>query len=425
MSIRSLLPSHAIAGTPRTSISAAPVDAGLPFDPNKAGSSPQMVALGGLIIIGVLVGSYTTRYDAAITHVGGPLAVPSVGFLALQLYLARAAFRLFTDIHMFAGFGDYMRARLLRYMPALVPAVLLGLVVAKTVGLPGVHVSATDLPANLLMMADVFGVEKVDQSHWRVKIEIMQALLLGFLWFGPVRKHLALVLTIGLAYSACFLSGEPARQNILTLHGLITCDGYLPLFVFGLALRQVLLERSSVLWWLMLVTSGLLASVANMAGHGPVLLAALACLVLVSMERLPVLGRVRPLILLGEIAYPIYVVHFVNGFAIIRALETNGLSPLAAILVASAVAIALGKLFNIVFERPAERHGVALISALIHLPANGVAYLARATGLHGAGLALAAYEPGERIATAFDRKRDLLAPFPEMAAADLSTSALV
>ena len=426
MSIRSFLPSQAGPGLSRSSMSAAPIVRGTAFDPDKAGSSPQMAALGGLIIIGVLVGSYTTKYDAAIGHSGGALSVPSVGFLALQLYLARAAFRLFTDIHTFAGVADYARARLLRYVPALMPAVLLGFVVAKFVGLPGVHVGAADLPANLLMMADVFGIEKVDQSHWRLKIEIMQSLLIAMVWFGPMRKHLALVLTIALAYSACFVSGEPARQSILTLHGLVTCDGYLPLFVFGLALRQVLLERSSVLWWLMLVTSGLLASIANMAGHGPVLLAALACLVLVSMGRLQVLGRIRLLIVLGEIAYPIYVVHFVSGFAIIRALEANGVSPLMAILVASAAAIGLGKLFNLAFERPAERHGPALIREVVHAGGGAIAFVARGVALayrdayrlaEHAGPTRLSSEHGERIAAALDRKRDMLGPIQDLAVA--------
>ena len=118
-------------------------------------SSPQMMALGGLIILGVLVASYTSKYDAFVGHAHGAVAAPAVGFLALELFLARAAFRLFHDIHTFESVGAFIQSRFLRYLPAVVPSVLIGYVVIKMIGYPGAHADAAGLPANLLMLSDM------------------------------------------------------------------------------------------------------------------------------------------------------------------------------------------------------------------------------------------------------------------------------
>ena len=334
-------------------------------------SSPQMMGIGGLIILGVLFASYTTKYDASIGHVGGAIPVPAIGFLALELFLTRAAFRLFHDIHTFDGLGAYMRTRILRYLPATVPAVLLGYLVIKTSGYPGAHASASALPINLLMLADMFGVDEIDSSHWRLKIEIIQSSLVAILWFGPMRRHLAPLLTIGLAVNAFYMTGELMRHNVLTLHGFLTCDGYLPLFVFGAALHQIMKDKRSPLWWTMLAVSGLLAALSNEPAHWIATSAGLVVTALVATGHLSVLGRFKALNTLGRIAFPIYIVHFVTGFAIIHSLEQHGCPTWVAILAASAGAIALGSCLNVVFERPAEKHGPALFRSIGRMARQG------------------------------------------------------
>ena len=323
--------------------------------------SPQMMALGGLIIIGVLVGSYTTKYDAAIGHVHGALAVPAVGFLALQLFLARAALRLYDDVKSFKTLTDFVISRLFRYAPAAVPAVLFGFVTINAIGVPGLQAHLASLPANLFMMADIVGAADIDSSHWRLKIEIIQAVLVAAAWFGPMRKNLAALLTVALAINACSVDGEPVRHNLLTLHGLMTNDGYLPLFVFGVSLYHLTLDRTALVWRVMLCAAAILAFLSNTPIHGAFVVGSLAVLTAIALGSLQWLGRWRWLSLLGEIAFPIYVVHFVMGFAIIHRLETLGCPPFVAMAIASAAAIFVGKLLNGFVERPLQLHGPVAI----------------------------------------------------------------
>lgn len=327
-------------------------------------NSPQMMGLGGLIIIGVLVGSYTTKYDAALGHVGGALAVPAVGFWALQLFLARAALRLYDDVHNYSSLFDFIINRAFRYMPAVIPAVLIGFIIATTVETPGLRAQATQLPANFFMISDMIGIDTIDKSHWRLKIEIIQAVLVAAAWFGPAKRLLPMLLTGGLLVTAWSIDGEPARHNMLTVHGFLTSDGYLPLFVYGIALYHFTKDRSSRIWVAMMAAAAALTFMSNTPAHGAVMVLSLLGLTLLALGHLRWLGAWRWLSHLGEIAFPIYVVHYVLGFAIIHKLEALGTAPLLAVGAASVVAIFAGKALNAACERPLQLRCAAFTRAL-------------------------------------------------------------
>ena len=210
----------------------------------------------------------------------------------------------------------------------------------------------------------MFGVAEVDASHWRLKIEVFQAVLVALAWFGPARRHLAPLLAIGLAVTAFTLHGEPTRANTLTLEGALTCDGYLPFFAFGIALHHLCQDHGSAVWRAVLLTSAVLAFTSNTPIHGVWSVMALAVLAAITMGRLQWLGRWRWLAHLGEIAFPIYVVHYMIGFAVIHHVEASGCPPVAATLAAAAVAIAAGKTLNSFVERPLQAHGVVLAKAV-------------------------------------------------------------
>jgi peptidoglycan/LPS O-acetylase OafA/YrhL len=70
------------------------------------------------------------------------------------------------------------------------------------------------------------------------------------------------------------------------------------------------------------------------------------------------LGRVpAPLDALARISYPLYVVHGVAGYAVMRLLLEAGAPPAVAILVATAVALMAATLLHIAVEAPTQRAG--------------------------------------------------------------------
>jgi hypothetical protein len=238
--------------------------------------------------------------------------------------------------------------------------VILAFVLSRFAGIPGMQAKLSILPANLLMMADMLGVSEIDSSHWRLKIELILSASIGITWFSPMRRYLSGILLFCLAVNIFYLQGEPARQDVLSLHGVLTADGYIPLLAFGVALHHLVLDRSSLAWQIIAAASVVLVFLSNTPEHGFCILAALGVLTAIVTGNLQFLGKVTWLVRLGNLAFPIYVVHYVTGFALIHRMELDGFPPVIAMFAAAGVAIFVGRLFNIWFERPALAHGPAL-----------------------------------------------------------------
>jgi peptidoglycan/LPS O-acetylase OafA/YrhL len=60
----------------------------------------------------------------------------------------------------------------------------------------------------------------------------------------------------------------------------------------------------------------------------------------------------RPLVWLGAISYSLYLTHQNIGYVLIRNLESQGIGPMTAIAIASAVALCLGGCLHRWIERP-------------------------------------------------------------------------
>src|SRR6185503_7942982 len=75
---------------------------------------------------------------------------------------------------------------------------------------------------------------------------------------------------------------------------------------------------------------------------------------LVWLSTRPLVGGayLRPLIFLGKISYPLYLVHQYVGYVVMRGLYAQGLSPGAAIALATAVAIVAATALHLAVERP-------------------------------------------------------------------------
>ena len=114
----------------------------------------------------------------------------------------------------------------------------------------------------------------------------------------------------------------------------------------------------------MAATSLFLVVLSNTLGQGLIVASSLIVLAAIAMGALKPLGRIRFLVRLGELAFPIYVVHFVMGFAIIHRLEALGAPPLVATLAASFVAIMLGMVLNVWVERPIQTRGATIAAVL-------------------------------------------------------------
>lgn len=313
----------------------------------------EIDALRGLVIVMVLFSSYVCRYQTEFGHSRDCSLVPSPGFLALQLFLALSAYRLTIDLGQLAGPGDFVRARLLRYLPALWPAVILAMVASRFGGLRALQIPLDALPANLLMSADLVGVPVADPSFWRLKIELLLSLAMGLVWYGSGRRIPPWIVLAALALDALGAAGtEPVRQHTVAASGLLTLDGYLPPCAFGLAICHLVASPRQAPWWVVAVVAAALVPAMNDPVHSAWVMAALAAFALAASGLLPSLARLTTLRFLGELSFPIYVIHLVPGFAALHAMEAAGMPAVVAIAITSSLAVACGYALHRAVEVP-------------------------------------------------------------------------
>jgi len=316
---------------------------------------PEIDVLRGIVIIMVFTTSYGARYQSALGHTHDVSWVPNLGFLALQLFLALSGYRLLLDIEAARNPGEYLQARLLRYLPALWPAVALAAFIPWITHLAPLRVAAASIPANLLMAADLVGVPVVDPSFWRLKIELLVSVGVGLLWFTFGRRISPWAILGGLAIEAALAHGtDPVHRHTISITGFLTFDEYLPPTAFGIALCHLIQAPKARGWWCVAAAALCLVPLINTPAHAAIVLSAMAVFALASTGWLGFLASWRGLIWIGQISYPIYLVHQIPGFALISQLEAVGLHPVLAMLVTSAAATGCGAALHHAFERPAR-----------------------------------------------------------------------
>ena len=302
----------------------------------------QIEALCGVIIVITLLSAYTTRYAQLVGHTGPIAASADWGFLSLQMFFAITSYQLLKDIGRHADWMPYAADRLRRFVPAVIPAVLLSYALVAGSHIKQMHADLTMLLANATMLADFVGIPDFDGAFWRLKIEIMFSAALGLIWFGLGARAAAAIMLLALL--VCLVHAQPnlAHQTVLAPVGMVTIDGYLPNLTFGVALYFVT-ERQHVRFWLLVgaISSALIVA-SNTAQHGAIVLCAYGVIAAAAAGRLPGLTRVAPLTALGRIFFAVYLVHQSVGFVLIHELEGRGISPEVAVCAAAAAAIACG-----------------------------------------------------------------------------------
>ena len=222
--------------------------------------------------------------------------------------------------------------------------------------------------ANLTMAPSLFGQLEIDMPYWTLTYELLFYLYMAaILHFGLLRSIEWLGL-VGLAINLVFLTTveiELHRRSsmVLMVH-------YSTFFLIGICLYRLYTGAARPLTWLALgcaiamtaLGGGERAFYASGWIYLP-LTAAFAALVWFATSRHGHWLAWPPMVFLGKISYPLYLVHGVLGFAIIRACEDHGWSTLGGVAAAAAVSLTLAVVLHYLVEVPGNRWSRRLLKS--------------------------------------------------------------
>lgn len=313
----------------------------------------EVDALRGLAAVAVVFFHYSTR----ITQIYGQKVAPSVEFphgdLGVNLFFIISGFVIFMTLNATRRPTDFVVGRFSRLFPTYWAAIAVTFAVTAALGLPGRTVTPLEALANTVMLHGLAGVRHVDGVYWTLEVELLfYGLMLCTFAAGLIaRIHLVLIGLLVLSMLAGF-ADAPRLPGIV--RRLLILD-HIAWFVLGICVFLRTHPRSAsdhakALWLggMALLCIGLTGGVALAAIGG-----VLVCLVWAAASGYLPWLRLRPLVWLGAISYPLYLVHQNVGYSTILSLQRGGIPNDLSVLCAIAVSLMLAYALHLTVERPA------------------------------------------------------------------------
>jgi peptidoglycan/LPS O-acetylase OafA/YrhL len=324
----------------------------------KASPSSRVVeldALRGIAALAVVAFHYTTQYGQQYGH-ATPLGFGfSPGNYGVNLFFLISGFVIFMTLERTRTAMDFVVSRFSRLFPAYWAAILVTAVVVYSVGMPEQRVPLRDLMLNFSMLQQILGAEHLDGSYWTLQVELFfyAQMLLWFALGLLKRIHLIILLWLALALGYGEVVQHHMHFSYLARELLIL--RHIPFFALGILFYRVYTRpEEKLLNYGMMVLCVATIAIADPLVYVWVALGCCGIFLLFVNRRLAWLGGAF-FVFLGGISYSLYLLHQAIGFALIHALERQGVPSLAACLLTLGAVLALAAALSYTVERPAMR----------------------------------------------------------------------
>ena len=281
--------------------------------------------------LSVVIFHYAFRGHAAdaMSVMPYPLLEPAAryGYLGVQLFFMISGFVILMTATR-GGLGHFIGSRALRLYPAFWVCCSLTFAATLAFGAPRYVATLPQFLANLTLMGDFLGVEPIDGVYWSLVVEMRFYLLVAVvLALGAVRhvEGLLLAWLIAILTLLAFPS-ERLGTMLLKDHAACFIGGAASYLIWsrGPSVRRLALLGAS---WLMATAQSVAASEILSARFGSLIDGGVVSVIvsfffllmlMVALGLTAALGRVR-WTLLGELTYPLYLLHENIGFMVFNA----------------------------------------------------------------------------------------------------------
>ncbi|MPT47701.1 MAG: acyltransferase [Sphingobium sp.] len=318
-----------------------------------AGRLAEIDALRGLGAIGVILYHYTARFPEIFPYADHVPFAFWPGEYRVLLFFVISGFSIFFSLRHIEGGVDFAVNRFARLFPCYWVAILLTLMVEWIGGADRLLVSFASVIVNFTMMQDYFYIPAVDGAYWTLGLELGFYLSMFVLWrlLGRNLANLewALMLWLGVKIFAFYWDGFPWRLI------LVLVLEYLPFFIIGMLFHRIWSGQRS---WKEQIPFFAMTLMTVLLVDGQLLFIVACGLVILCMLMLG--GWLRflcfgPLLWLGQISYPLYLVHENIGFVIMLKSGEAGLNHWLGFALAISVAMLLAALMHYYVELPFNR----------------------------------------------------------------------
>lgn len=313
----------------------------------------ELDALRGIAVVVVLLFHYSWRSEQVLPAAHGFSQGLAWGHYGVELFFAISGFVIFMTLRRTKTSTDFAVSRFARLFPSYWLAILLTTAIVTLLGARELAMPPSVIAVNLSMLQSFFYVPAVDGAYWSLGVELAFYGCMWALWRARLLDRIETVLLgwIALKFAWWLAPALPSRL------GLLLVEEFIPWFAIGMAAYRVHMGERRWRQQAAVLALGFLAVALTDTAKAPgapwVYLGVTAIFALAVEGKLRWLAN-RPLLWLGAVSYPMYLIHQNIGYAVIAWLERQGASPWVALPCAIAVAFVLAELIHRFVEGPVQ-----------------------------------------------------------------------
>lgn len=229
-------------------------------------------------------------------------------------------------------------------------------------------VSVQDFLLNLTMLPSVFNAQSVDGAYWTMQLEFFFSVIVIFMLLIPYswRKHLFLPFWIISTIIYNYI-GIDSNELIWKLFRLLFMPKFSGCFVAGISLYQIVFNVKEKKYFSCLLVCAILNQIIQMDFNPGIVFFFTTIVILGLIRKIDnILADTKSIFInyliyciiwISSISYPLYLVHQMIGFSILKKLNSLGIQSEFVILIPLCISIIIAYLMHRFIELPTGRIG--------------------------------------------------------------------
>lgn len=325
---------------------------------HQSGRFQAVDALRGIAALGVVIFHFSLEFSR---HYEFTSWVPPEWIEALRygphFFYMISGFVIFMTLDRATSGSSFMISRLIRLMPAFWAALLLTSLVTHFWGPELLGFSWVDVLINAFFLQGILEREHVDGAYWSLLVEmafyiLAAAVVFAFKWRSKIQIMLWVWFIVPITLMQ-YVEHFPYPSEILLTELLIS--GYCVYFIVGIIMY--LGHQAGRTPWnlkMLMVLSIIFISLVNPPPYGFFISAAIGVLWMAIKGKLDWLLLYKPLLWMGALSYPLYLIHQNIGITLMTTLINSGYSDAISFTAAFALSIVLAQMIFSFVEKPAR-----------------------------------------------------------------------